>query len=56
MAIAGGGPPDGKSHIVTVAEPVGPCLLITPWNVPLAMAARKAPVGLAHVPAGPRRP
>ncbi|MFD7161442.1 NAD-dependent succinate-semialdehyde dehydrogenase [Kribbella sp. NPDC059898] len=33
--------PDGRNHIVTVAEPVGPCLLITPWNVPLAMAARK---------------
>ncbi|GAA4090419.1 hypothetical protein GCM10022233_87170 [Streptomyces shaanxiensis] len=39
--------PDGKSHIVTVAEPVGPCLLITPWNVPLAMAARKAAAALA---------
>jgi succinate-semialdehyde dehydrogenase/glutarate-semialdehyde dehydrogenase len=39
--------PDGKSHIVTVAEPVGPCLLITPWNVPLAMAARKVAAALA---------
>jgi succinate-semialdehyde dehydrogenase/glutarate-semialdehyde dehydrogenase len=39
--------PDGKSHIVTVAEPVGPCLLITPWNVPLAMAARKVAPALA---------
>ncbi|MFE7764430.1 NAD-dependent succinate-semialdehyde dehydrogenase [Streptomyces sp. NPDC057438] len=39
--------PDGRSHIVTVAEPVGPCLLITPWNVPLAMAARKAAAALA---------
>ena len=39
--------PDGKNHIVTVAEPVGPCLLITPWNVPLAMAARKVAPALA---------
>jgi succinate-semialdehyde dehydrogenase/glutarate-semialdehyde dehydrogenase len=39
--------PDGKSHIITVAEPVGPCLLITPWNVPLAMAARKVAPALA---------
>jgi succinate-semialdehyde dehydrogenase/glutarate-semialdehyde dehydrogenase len=39
--------PDGTSHIVTVAEPVGPCLLITPWNVPLAMAARKVAPALA---------
>ena len=39
--------PDGRNHIVTVAEPVGPCLLITPWNVPLAMAARKVAPALA---------
>ena len=39
--------PDGQSHILTVAEPVGPCLLITPWNVPLAMAARKVAAALA---------
>ncbi|MFF5369496.1 aldehyde dehydrogenase family protein [Streptomyces sp. NPDC013187] len=39
--------PDGRSHIVTVAEPVGPCLLITPWNVPLVMAARKVAAALA---------
>ena len=39
--------PDGQSHILTVAEPVGPCLLITPWNLPLAMAARKVAAALA---------
>jgi succinate-semialdehyde dehydrogenase / glutarate-semialdehyde dehydrogenase len=39
--------PDGRNHIVTVAEPVGPCLLITPWNVPLAMAARKVAPAVA---------
>ncbi|MEU1849046.1 aldehyde dehydrogenase family protein [Streptomyces sp. NPDC019990] len=33
--------PDGNSRIVTVAEPVGPCLLITPWSVPPAMATRQ---------------
>ncbi|MFI7065791.1 NAD-dependent succinate-semialdehyde dehydrogenase [Kribbella sp. NPDC050124] len=39
--------PNGQHHIVTVAEPVGPCLLITPWNVPLAMAARKVAPAVA---------
>ncbi|MFC0452389.1 NAD-dependent succinate-semialdehyde dehydrogenase [Rhodococcus jostii] len=39
--------PDGRSHIVTVAGPLGPCLLITPWNVPLAMATRKLAPALA---------
>ncbi|TXN29954.1 NAD-dependent succinate-semialdehyde dehydrogenase [Lacisediminihabitans profunda] len=33
--------PDGKSRIVTLKQPVGPCLLVTPWNFPLAMGARK---------------
>ena len=39
--------PSGEYQILTVAEPVGPCLLITPWNVPLAMATRKAAPALA---------
>ena len=39
--------PDGQSHIITLAEPVGVCLLIAPWNVPLAMAARKVAPALA---------
>ncbi|QRY63086.1 NAD-dependent succinate-semialdehyde dehydrogenase [Gordonia sp. PDNC005] len=39
--------PDGKSRLVTVKKPVGPCLLITPWNFPLAMATRKIGPALA---------
>lgn len=39
--------PDGRSRIVTGPKPVGPCLLITPWNFPLAMAARKIAPALA---------
>ncbi|KAD3515219.1 aldehyde dehydrogenase family protein [Arthrobacter yangruifuii] len=33
--------PDGKSRLLVNRKPVGPCLLITPWNFPLAMATRK---------------
>ena len=33
--------PEGTIQIVTRRKPVGPCLLITPWNFPLAMATRK---------------
>ncbi|WP_284981030.1 NAD-dependent succinate-semialdehyde dehydrogenase [Arthrobacter sp. efr-133-TYG-118] len=33
--------PDGKNRILVQKKPVGPCLLITPWNFPLAMATRK---------------
>ncbi len=33
--------PAGGSRIVTFRQPVGPALLITPWNFPLAMATRK---------------
>ena len=33
--------PDGKSRLLVNKKPVGPCLLITPWNFPLAMATRK---------------
>ncbi|MGE2834034.1 NAD-dependent succinate-semialdehyde dehydrogenase [Mycobacterium sp. SMC-4] len=33
--------PDGNSRSVVSASAVGPCVLITPWNFPLAMAARK---------------
>ena len=33
--------PDGKSRLMVNKKPVGPCLLITPWNFPLAMATRK---------------
>jgi succinate-semialdehyde dehydrogenase / glutarate-semialdehyde dehydrogenase len=33
--------PNGRSRLLTMRQPVGPCLLITPWNFPLAMGTRK---------------
>ncbi len=33
--------PDGKSRLMTMKQPVGPTLMITPWNFPLAMGTRK---------------
>jgi succinate-semialdehyde dehydrogenase/glutarate-semialdehyde dehydrogenase len=39
--------PDGSKRALVVAAPVGPCLLITPWNFPLAMGARKLGPALA---------
>jgi succinate-semialdehyde dehydrogenase/glutarate-semialdehyde dehydrogenase len=33
--------PAGGSRMITVRQPVGPVLLITPWNFPMAMATRK---------------
>lgn len=39
--------PDGKSRLLVTKKPVGPCLLITPWNFPLAMATRKIAPALA---------
>ena len=33
--------PDGAARNVQVKQPVGPCLLIIPWNFPLAMGTRK---------------
>jgi len=33
--------PAGGNRILTMRQPVGPCLLITPWNFPMAMGARK---------------
>ncbi|MGH3458131.1 NAD-dependent succinate-semialdehyde dehydrogenase [Aeromicrobium sp.] len=32
---------DGGTRIICTREPVGPCVLVTPWNFPLAMGARK---------------
>jgi succinate-semialdehyde dehydrogenase / glutarate-semialdehyde dehydrogenase len=32
---------DGTSRLLTMRQPVGPCLLITPWNFPMAMGTRK---------------
>lgn len=39
--------PDGRSRILVTKRPVGPSLLITPWNFPLAMATRKIAPALA---------
>ncbi|MDF1480014.1 NAD-dependent succinate-semialdehyde dehydrogenase [Leifsonia sp. H3M29-4] len=39
--------PDGASRIWTMRQPVGPCLLVTPWNFPLAMGTRKLGPALA---------
>jgi len=33
--------PNGQMRLLTMRQPVGPCLLITPWNFPLAMGTRK---------------
>ncbi|CAN5375670.1 NAD-dependent succinate-semialdehyde dehydrogenase [soil metagenome] len=33
--------PAGAERLITMKQPVGPCLLITPWNFPLAMGTRK---------------
>jgi succinate-semialdehyde dehydrogenase/glutarate-semialdehyde dehydrogenase len=30
--------PNGNGRLMTMRQPVGPCLLITPWNFPLAMS------------------
>jgi len=39
--------PEGTGRTVVLKRPVGPCLLITPWNFPLAMATRKIAPALA---------
>ena len=39
--------PDGTARFLTGSRPVGPCLLITPWNFPMAMAARKIAPAMA---------
>jgi succinate-semialdehyde dehydrogenase/glutarate-semialdehyde dehydrogenase len=33
--------PNGATRLITMKQPVGPCLMITPWNFPLAMGTRK---------------
>jgi succinate-semialdehyde dehydrogenase/glutarate-semialdehyde dehydrogenase len=33
--------PDGRSRLLVMKQPVGPCLLVTPWNFPIAMGTRK---------------
>jgi succinate-semialdehyde dehydrogenase / glutarate-semialdehyde dehydrogenase len=39
--------PDGSSRLLTMKQPVGPTLMITPWNFPLAMGTRKIGPALA---------
>ncbi|GGM55982.1 NAD-dependent succinate-semialdehyde dehydrogenase [Micromonospora sonchi] len=39
--------PEGTLRQLVTKRPVGPCLLITPWNFPLAMATRKVAPALA---------
>ena len=33
--------PNGQSRLLVMRQPVGPSLLITPWNFPMAMGTRK---------------
>jgi succinate-semialdehyde dehydrogenase/glutarate-semialdehyde dehydrogenase len=37
----------GKGRVLTLRQPIGPCLFITPWNFPLAMGTRKIGPALA---------
>ncbi len=39
--------PSGANRIMVIRQPVGVCLLITPWNFPAAMATRKIAPALA---------
>lgn len=39
--------PDGKGRMLVLRQPVGPCLLITPWNFPMAMGTRKIGAAVA---------
>ena len=33
--------PNGQGRLLVMRQPVGPCVLITPWNFPIAMGTRK---------------
>ncbi len=33
--------PTGKGRVMTMRQPVGPCVFVTPWNFPTAMGTRK---------------
>src|ERR671937_908038 len=37
----------GKGRVLTLEQPVGPCVFITPWNFPMAMGTRKIGPALA---------
>jgi succinate-semialdehyde dehydrogenase/glutarate-semialdehyde dehydrogenase len=38
---------NGKGRVLTMKQPIGPCVFITPWNFPLAMGTRKVGPALA---------
>ena len=38
---------DGTTRILVSKEPVGPCVLVTPWNFPFAMGTRKIAPAIA---------
>ncbi len=38
---------NGLSRVLTMEQPLGPCLFITPWNFPLAMGTRKVGPAIA---------
>lgn len=38
---------NGVGRILTMKQPVGPCIFVTPWNFPAAMATRKIGPALA---------
>jgi succinate-semialdehyde dehydrogenase/glutarate-semialdehyde dehydrogenase len=38
---------NGANRLITMRQPVGPCLQITPWNFPLAMGTRKVAPAVA---------
>jgi succinate-semialdehyde dehydrogenase / glutarate-semialdehyde dehydrogenase len=38
---------NGKGRVLTMKQPIGPCVFITPWNFPLAMGTRKVGPAIA---------
>ena len=39
--------PSGAGRLVVMHQPVGPCVLVTPWNFPMAMGTRKVAPAIA---------
>jgi succinate-semialdehyde dehydrogenase/glutarate-semialdehyde dehydrogenase len=37
----------GQGRIITMRQPVGPCVFVTPWNFPMAMGTRKIAPAIA---------
>jgi succinate-semialdehyde dehydrogenase / glutarate-semialdehyde dehydrogenase len=38
---------NGKGRVLTMRQPVGPCVFVTPWNFPTAMGTRKMAPAIA---------